>query len=87
MTKPSRGNMIGLALDAVTWLAERDRAFTLHDYAAGLECSYRTAQRWVQALEGRGLVERIGFEPNELGGARALYLPTMRAHRVAEVAA
>lgn len=85
--KPSRGNQIGTALDAIVWMSDRDRAFTIGDYAEGIGCSYRTAQRWVRALEARGLIDHIGFEPNDKGGARGLYLPTMRTHRIAEVAA
>lgn len=56
-----RGRMMGDALDVLEWLHMRARycpsPFKARDLATEMGMHLRTAYRWLQVLEGRGLVD------------------------------
>lgn len=57
-----RGNGTGRALEALVWIGSRRRPFVIQEFRAALDVSLRTAQRHMECLEARGLVERVGWK-------------------------
>jgi len=55
-----RGVMISTALDSTEWVRSRRRPFHTDEFAEGVELPLRKAQRWLRALELRGVVAHVG---------------------------
>ena len=60
-----RGKLIESALLITAWVESRHCIFHVNDVARVLECTKRTAYRWLNTMESQGLVEvekgRAGF--------------------------
>lgn len=51
-----RGALVGTAALMLGWIADTRRPFTAGELARGCELGYRTALRWLEALEASRLV-------------------------------
>lgn len=59
MSRPSRGDHVGRALELIGWLRGRRAPFKSAQVAEVLGVSMRTAIRWLNVAEGHGLVESV----------------------------
>ena len=57
--KRSRLNALGRSFQVMLWVSQRRLPFTVRQLQAELGTTVRSAHRWMNALEGNGLVESV----------------------------
>ena len=61
-TEPGRNRQLSNALRIVLWCQAREEPFTAAIFARETGLARHTAYRWLQVMEGNGLVELCGDE-------------------------